>query len=744
VNQVLRDPITAENWAKWSPRLQEWSNEDFEKARPAFQRAFELVRVWQTKSFAEKKKAPWKALEDDPVAWMVLAGSYLHTPNRGEGPVAAAKSAEKPAQECIRRNNKLARGHFYLAWAYWQQQLTLPKDGGPAKPDVRRLQDALKQLLEARELAPGVEWMKSVDAGKLAVKAQKWEEAETFLTQALATTPEDTEVPRLLARAIVEQGQGRAQRGDAATSVAALAKQFPNDAVIATYNVQALRLLQKEDAAIDELARARKLGGQPETVIDPGYVRHLDEVVKNRKKDADQHAKEEERRKQEEERRKQEEERRNAPSAASKFFDSVVWWTIAFTIFYGSIMGLMCLAGWLLARRTRGAHAADILASDSGEMTSGGKVVRSKKETTLARLYLAALMTALVLFYLSLPFVFIGLLLVFLLLLVCMFFVRRGSQGSDVHAALMKASTGGIGAIFKATFARTGTGRWGVEKDAQECPRLWKAIEEVARRVDTEPPDEVWVAPDADFYVFQEGRGPFGVFGSRKRVLTVGLCVLNFISISEFKSILAHEFAHFSHADTHWSRFLFQVTLSLRTAMREMARTGGWVTWVNPFFWFFYLYSKSYSMLSSGFSRSREFLADRMACTLYGSDVFMNGLQKVILEGSPFWQVISKKIGELLKKKKRYVNMYLAFRKEREKEGTDDQRRKLQKQLLNEEPSMFASHPTFVERRDAAKVLPPAMKSEAAPSLQLFEKPDKVEEELTDYVMDLVEKYLDS
>ena len=87
--------------------------------------------------------------------------------------------------------------------------------------------------------------------------------------------------------------------------------------------------------------------------------------------------------------------------------------------------------------------------------------------------------------------------------------------------------------------------------------------------------------------------------------------------------------------------------------------------------------------------------------------------------------------------------MYLAFRKEREKEGTDEQRRKLQKQLLNEELSMFASHPTFVERRDAAKVMPPAMKTEAAPSLQLFETPDKVEEELTDYVMDLVERYLD-
>src|SRR5262249_32619832 len=153
-----------------------------------------------------------------------------------------------------------------------------------------------------------------------------------------------------------------------------------------------------------------------------------------------------------------------------------------------------------------------------------------------------------------------------------------------------------------------------------------------------------------EFSVWQRGRGPFGVFGSRKRVLTVGLCVLHFLSVSEFKSILAHEFAHFSHDDTYWNRFLFQVSLSLRTVTHEMARTGRWVTWCNPFYWFFWLYSKCYSLLSAGFSRSREFLADRMACVLYGSDVFSGGLEKVCTDGGLFEQVIYKNIVQQLAK----------------------------------------------------------------------------------------------
>ncbi len=240
----------------------------------------------------------------------------------------------------------------------------------------------------------------------------------------------------------------------------------------------------------------------------------------------------------------------------------------------------------------------------------------------------------------------------------------------------------------------------------------------------------------------QAGRGPFGCFGGRKRVLMVGMCVMHYLSISELKSILAHEYAHFSHADTFWSRFLFQVTLSLRVAMREMAKSGGWVTYVNPFFWFFFLYSKSYSMLSAGFSRSREYLADRMACSVYGSDVFTRGLIKVCTDGSLFEQTVYGNIVKLLKQKKAFVNMYKAFREFREKAYTDEERRKLYKKLLNDKPSLFASHPTFGERLAAAKTLPTAKKNDQTSSLQLFDKPEEKEKEMTDWLTEIVNRVL--
>src|SRR5262249_31654181 len=151
---------------------------------------------------------------------------------------------------------------------------------------------------------------------------------------------------------------------------------------------------------------------------------------------------------------------------------------------------------------------------------AGGRVARTRHESWLTRCYALLLLLALILFYLSLPFIFVGLLLVFLLLLVLALFTRHDHDSGDVHLALLRASGGGMGAVSKAMSARAGTGGFGVRKGRKDCPKLSAALEEVARRVDTEPVDEVWIAPGADFGVHQEGRGPFGAFGGRKRVLT--------------------------------------------------------------------------------------------------------------------------------------------------------------------------------------------------------------------------------
>src|SRR5262249_33116095 len=130
------------------------------------------------------------------------------------------------------------------------------------------------------------------------------------------------------------------------------------------------------------------------------------------------------------------------------------------------------------------------------------------------------------------------------------------------------------------------------------------------------------------------------------------------------------------------------------------------------------------------------------ACSLYGSDIFARALRKVCTDGTHFEMTVYQNIVRLLREKKAYVNMYLAFRKHIDENLTEEERRKLHKKLLEDRPSMFASHPTFRERLEAAKQLPRAQQSLDISSLELFEEPEEVEKELTDFLTEVVARVL--
>ena len=408
------------------------------------------------------------------------------------------------------------------------------------------------------------------------------------------------------------------------------------------------------------------------------------------------------------------------------------WLLLGFALFYALVMGLMALAGVVLARRTQGTRALELLDGQPDALIAEGQVVRTRHESGLARLYATGLFGGLILFYLAIPFIIAGLLVGTGLLLYLIFQMPRIPL--KLVAVVVVEGLGGAWAVFKSLFAAPGKGSFGLAKAPADCPRLYEALNEVARRVDTDPVHEIYLAPGSAIGVHQEGRGPFGVFGVKRRVLTLGLSTMHFLTVDELKSILAHEYAHFSHKDTFYNRFIYQVSLSIQQALEGMGQSGGNLNYVNPFYWFLVLYYKSYHLLSAGFSRSREFLADRMASSLYGSDVFASALTKVSTDGSLFEMTIYDNIAQLLTEGKAFINMYSAFRSFRDEQLPLQEREELYKKLLDEKASLFASHPTFGERIEAVKDLPRADKQDPTPALQLFESPEEVEKELTEFL----------
>ena len=165
-----------------------------------------------------------------------------------------------------------------------------------------------------------------------------------------------------------------------------------------------------------------------------------------------------------------------------------------------------------------------------------------------------------------------------------------------------------------------------------------------------------------------------------------------------------------------------------------MGQAVGKLNYVNPFFWFFWLYYKAYMLLSAGFSRSREFLADRLSASLYGRKAFVFGLTKVATDGTLFEMSIYQNISSLLDEGKAFVNMYQAFREYREGGIPREERDQLYQSLLQEKRSLFASHPSFQERVEAVAGFPDVPSQDNTPAMQLFENPEAIEQEMTDFL----------
>jgi Zn-dependent protease with chaperone function len=693
---LKREPVTSKTWPAWRARFLGWSHDRSHAADAAFNAARDFIKGQV--DAAGELPAP---LSIDAYAWYTLGRAYLEdwaaTPE-GRQQGALAVKAEKANRRSIQLNGSLAQAHRNLALAILLQEPVIDEKELPPPfrpPVTSRQPEAERELAAARKLDPSLP-LKWVEA-RSAFRRKSYLEASLLFGAALSEDPDEASYARGAALCIIYGPKGPFPR---APRVESFLDRFPDDGFLVT--VHALALAEDGDArsAVSELKRARLLGTDPAQVLSAEIVQKIEEE--------------------------------GSPGLIEQFGRVMG----GFAAFYAVVMGLMSVTGFMLARRTRGTAALDLVASGD-ELVSGGQVVRARHESSLARFYALALFAGLILFYISIPFIVGGLLALTALLVYLIY--SAGRIPVKLVVVIVVMGIGGTWAVLKSLFASPGRGSFGLPKTPEQCPKLYQALADVAARVDTTPVDQVYLAPGSSIGVHQEGRGPFGVFGVKRRVLTLGLSTMHFLTVDELKSILAHEYAHFSHADTFYNRFIYQVSLSIQGALNGMGASGGTLNFVNPFFWFLYLYHRAYLLLSAGFSRSREFLADRMAATLYGPEVFTRALTKVSTDGALFEMTIYGNIGKLLEENRSFVNMYSAFRSFRDEQIDQKARGELYQKLLDEKESLFASHPTFKERIAAVAELPKSRSDEAGPAMDLFEDPEQLEKELTDFMTGYVQ-----
>ena len=186
-----------------------------------------------------------------------------------------------------------------------------------------------------------------------------------------------------------------------------------------------------------------------------------------------------------------------------------------------------------------------------------------------------------------------------------------------------------------------------VEVTREECPKLFEAIEDVAKGVGTKMPKHVYLTTEVNACVFYNTTF-WSIFLPVRKNLEIGLGLFEGLSTEELKSIIAHEFGHFSqksmkvgstvyvansvicnliNTNDSWDQMMINWCESENSVW---AFFGGltirMTNWVKSLTYKMYRIVQKENM---ALSRQMEFDADTIACNYIGSDIFISAMYKV-------------------------------------------------------------------------------------------------------------------
>lgn len=314
---------------------------------------------------------------------------------------------------------------------------------------------------------------------------------------------------------------------------------------------------------------------------------------------------------------------------------------------------------------------------------------------TLRAVYRAVIGVTCVAYYLSLPLVMVATL--GLTFGVIGFFFTVGRIPIKLVALLLFFGAASAWSVVRAAWALLWPRRAedpGARLDLDANPGLRATLDDVAATIGTRPVDAVFLTPGTEFAVFERGGMWRRLFGTPERCMILGVANLDGFRLAPFKSVLAHEYGHFSNRDTAGGGFALGVRRSVVTMAESLASAGVATSW-NPAWLFVRAFHSTFLRVSQGASRLQEILADRAAAVAYGGPAFEEGFRHVIRRGVTFNAQANGLIGSLRGTNTRVTNLYA---QSTAVPIADDQVERAVEEIIEREPSPFDSHPRPADR----------------------------------------------
>jgi heat shock protein HtpX len=176
----------------------------------------------------------------------------------------------------------------------------------------------------------------------------------------------------------------------------------------------------------------------------------------------------------------------------------------------------------------------------------------------------------------------------------------------------------------------------GVPIDLKQEKRLAGEIESISTAMREPMPSEVYLLGDANAFV-SESNGFLGM--GKRRVMGLGLPLLEMLSIAQFRAVLAHEFGHYYAGDTRLGPWVYNTRKSMARAYENLGSKSEVLKflrrWAVVYAVFMVLmsamrvYWNIFMRVTQAISRQQEFRSDELACHIAGSQGLIEGLEKI-------------------------------------------------------------------------------------------------------------------
>ncbi|MBI5433859.1 MAG: M48 family metallopeptidase [Planctomycetes bacterium] len=256
-----------------------------------------------------------------------------------------------------------------------------------------------------------------------------------------------------------------------------------------------------------------------------------------------------------------------------------------------------------------------------------------------------------------------------------------------------------------------------------EQPRLFAELRSIAARTRQSMPEEVYAIHD--FNAFVAERGGFLGIGSR-RVVGVGLPLLQTLTVSELRAVLAHEFGHFHGGDTKLGPWVYKTRSAIgRTIVNLQGAESSFLS--APF----EFYGDFFVRTTRAIAREQELSADRLAASLVGGPLLAEALRKAERFGPAYTAFLQLEVAPVLSARLRppLLSGFEHF------VSAPEIATLLDRDLDAEEPRAadpFDSHPPLDERIAALATAPPIgpIECDARRGIELIEDVAALELEL--------------